>query len=75
MFYFARVFTFSLTFAMNLRAVISLVLYTSVICARQMCDNRYLHMPVVDEDSGEVMGVVDVMEIIEAMVGQEGSAG
>ena len=50
-------------------------LYTLVIFTRQMCDNRYLHMPVVDEDSGEVMGVVDVMEIIEAMVGQEGSAG
>ena len=40
-----------------------------------MCENRYLHLPVVDEDSGEVMGVVDVMEIIEATVGHEGSAG
>lgn len=42
---------------------------------RQMCENRYLHLPVVDDESGEVMGVVDVMEIIEATVGQEGSAG
>lgn len=32
-------------------------------------------MPVVEEDSGKVIGVVDVMEIIEATVGQEGSAG
>lgn len=40
-----------------------------------MCENRYLHLPVVDEESGEVTGVVDVMEIIEATVGQEGSAG
>lgn len=30
---------------------------------------------MVDEESGEVTGVVDVMEIIEATVGQEGSAG
>lgn len=43
--------------------------------ATQMCENRYLHLPVVDEETGEVMGVVDVMEIIEATVGQEGSAG
>lgn len=39
-----------------------------------MCDNRYLHMPVV-ENTGEVIGVVDVMEIIEVMVGQQGSSG
>lgn len=41
----------------------------------QMCENRYLHLPVVAEGSGEVLGVVDVMEIIQATVGQEGSSG
>ena len=40
-----------------------------------MCENRYLHLPVVVEDTGEVLGVVDVMEIIQATVGQEGSSG
>lgn len=41
----------------------------------QMCENRYLHLPVVDERSGAVLGVVDVMEIVQATVGQEGSSG
>lgn len=40
-----------------------------------MCENRYLHLPVVDEDTGRVLGVVDVMEIVQATVGQEGSSG
>lgn len=40
-----------------------------------MCQNGYLHMPVVDDATGRVVGVVDVMEIIEVTVGQEGSAG
>ncbi|CAN0034127.1 unnamed protein product [Ectocarpus fasciculatus] len=40
-----------------------------------MCENRYLHLPVVDERSGAVLGVVDVMEIVQATVGQEGSSG
>ena len=40
-----------------------------------MCENRYHHLPVMEEESGEVMGVVDVMEIIQATVGQEGSSG
>lgn len=40
-----------------------------------MCEKRYLHLPVVAEDTGQVLGVVDVMEIVQATVGQEGSAG
>lgn len=40
-----------------------------------MCENRYLHMPVVDDSTGKVMGVVDVMDIVQATVGQEGSSG
>lgn len=40
-----------------------------------MCDNRYKHLPVLEEGTGKVVGVVDVMEIISATVGQEGSSG
>lgn len=40
-----------------------------------MVENRYLHLPVVDDASGDIAGVVDVMEIIQATVGQEGSSG
>lgn len=38
-----------------------------------MHENKYLHLPVVDEDSGEVIGVVNVMEIIQATAGDKGS--
>ncbi|CAM9490449.1 unnamed protein product, partial [Ectocarpus sp. 8 AP-2014] len=40
-----------------------------------MHENKYLHLPVVDEDSGNVLGVVSVMEIIQATAGEEGSTG
>lgn len=38
-----------------------------------MHENKYLHLPVVDEQSGEVVGVVNVMEIIQATAGDKGS--
>jgi CBS domain-containing protein len=41
----------------------------------QMHECRYLHLPVVEPASGRVVGLVDVMEIINATVGQQGSAG
>lgn len=41
----------------------------------QMHENKYLHLPVVDETNGNVLGVVSVMEIIQATAGEEGSAG
>lgn len=41
----------------------------------QMHDNKYLHLPVVEESSGKVLGVVAVMEIILAIAGEEGSTG
>lgn len=40
-----------------------------------MHDNKYLHLPVVEESSGKVLGVVAVMEIILAIAGEEGSTG
>ncbi|CAM9171877.1 unnamed protein product [Discosporangium mesarthrocarpum] len=40
----------------------------------QMHENRYLHLPVVSE-TGRVRGLVSVMEIIQATVGEEGSSG
>ena len=45
-----------------------------VMCC-QMHDNKYLHLPVVDESSGNVVGVVGVMEIILATAGEQGSTG
>eukprot|EP00953_Heterococcus_sp_UTEX-ZZ885_P010254 5988-Heterococcus_DN1.PRE.1 len=41
---------------------------------QQMHECKYLHLPVVDA-KGRVVGLVDVMEIINATVGQEGSSG
>ena len=41
---------------------------------QQMHECKYLHLPVVDAN-GRVAGLVDVMEIINATVGQEGSSG
>ena len=38
-----------------------------------MHENKYLHLPVVDEGTGEVLGVVGVMEIIRATAGAKGS--
>lgn len=39
-----------------------------------MHENKYLHLPVVDEASGIVQGVVNVMEIVQATAGTRGSA-
>ena len=41
----------------------------------QMHENKYLHLPVVDEESGTVLGAVNVMEIIQATAGEQGSTG
>lgn len=41
---------------------------------QQMHDNKYLHLPVVDSDEGTVVGVVNVMEIVQAMAGARGSS-
>lgn len=38
-----------------------------------MHENKYLHLPVVDDDSLEILGVVGVMEIIRATAGDKGS--
>lgn len=40
----------------------------------QMHENKYLHLPVVDEDRGMVEGVVNVMEIVQATAGDKGSS-
>ena len=40
-----------------------------------MHENKYLHLPVVDESSGTVLGAVNVMEIIQATAGEQGSTG
>lgn len=40
----------------------------------KMHENKYLHLPVVDESSGTVLGVVSVMEIIQATAGDRGSS-
>ncbi|CAN0468692.1 unnamed protein product, partial [Ascophyllum nodosum] len=37
---------------------------TVIEALQEMHDNKYLHLPVVDESSGNVVGVVGVMEII-----------
>lgn len=51
------------------------VIFSLRIFFFQMHENKYLHLPVVDEDSGNVLGVVSVMEIIQATAGEEGSTG
>lgn len=40
----------------------------------QMHENKYLHLPVVDEEEGTVVGVVNVMEIVQATAGDKGSS-
>lgn len=40
----------------------------------QMHENKYLHLPVVDNESGTVVGVVNVMEIVQATAGAKGSS-
>ena len=40
----------------------------------QMHENKYLHLPVVDVDASTVVGVVNVMEILQATAGDKGSA-
>ena len=39
-----------------------------------MHENKYLHLPVVDEDKAFVVGVVNVMEIVQATAGAKGSS-
>lgn len=40
-----------------------------------MHENKYLHLPVVDEDQGGlVVGVVNVVELVQATVGSRGSS-
>lgn len=39
-----------------------------------MHENRYLHLPVVDVKASTVVGVVNVMEILQATAGHKGSA-
>lgn len=39
-----------------------------------MHENRYLHLPVVDVKASTVVGVVNVMEILQATAGDKGSA-
>ena len=43
--------------------------------AHRMHENKYLHLPVVDESSGTVLGAVNVMEIIQGTAGEQGSTG
>lgn len=40
-----------------------------------MHQNKYLHLPVVDEANGTVLGLVNVMDIMQATAGEHGSAG
>ena len=42
---------------------------------REMHEHKYLHLPVRDESSGLVLGVVDVMELLCHTAGGEGSTG
>lgn len=46
-----------------------------VVWINQMHQNKYLHLPVVDESTGTVSGVVNVMEIMQATAGEHGSEG
>ncbi len=39
-----------------------------------MHENKYLHLPVVDLDQSTVVGVVNVMEILQATAGDRGSS-
>lgn len=39
-----------------------------------MHENKYLHLPVVDLDESTVVGVVNVMEILQAAAGDRGSS-
>lgn len=40
-----------------------------------MHQNKYLHLPVVDETNGMLLGLVSVMEIMLAIAGDENSSG
>jgi len=42
---------------------------------REMHSNKYLHLPVCDENSGAVLGVVDVMELLHESSGAGGEDG
>lgn len=43
-------------------------------CDIQMHENKYLHLPVLDVDASAIVGVVNVMEILQATAGTKGSA-
>lgn len=38
-----------------------------------MHENKYLHLPVLNQATGQVVGVVNVMEIIQSTAGDNGS--
>lgn len=63
-------------FGMMLRVrVFVTLLWRLVRMDEQMHQNKYLHLPVVDESNGTVSGVVNVMEIMQATAGEQGSSG
>ena len=45
-----------------------------VAIAVQMHENKYLHLPVLDGEQHTVVGVVNVMEIVQATAGAKDSA-
>lgn len=49
------------------------VLLSNRLVAIQMHENKYLHLPVLDQSTCTVLGVVSVMEIIQATAGDRGS--
>jgi predicted transcriptional regulator len=42
---------------------------------KEMHDQKFLHLPVKDEDSGRVVGLVDVMELVCSTAGGDGEGG
>ena len=36
---------------------------------KEMHDHKYLHLPVKDEQTGSILGVIDVMELLRHSVG------
>jgi CBS domain-containing protein len=42
---------------------------------REMYEHKYLHLPVRDEDTGRVIGIVDVMELVCSTAGGKGGKG
>jgi signal-transduction protein with cAMP-binding, CBS, and nucleotidyltransferase domain len=48
---------------------------TLVDALREMHDHKYLHLPVRDETTGRVAGLVDVMELLYTTAGGDGKKG